>query len=178
MRALRGHPDRVLPGRRLVLRDGATRLDRRRQQPLVDEALLDDDLGFLERLVGRVGVAAVPVEGDVARRRLVQLRRAFLDRPLRVDDDLERLPVDLDQRRARPLPPSRVSATTAATPAPVNVTRSISSARGVATKFSTPPACQAHGQRVQLLEVLAGVDADRRRAGAAALLVSIALMRA
>ena len=38
-----------------------------------------------------------------------------------------------------------VSATMAATPAPVNVTRSISSARGVATKFSTPPACQAHG---------------------------------
>ncbi len=40
---------------------------------------------------------------------------------------------------------TRVSATTAATPAPVNVTRSISSARGVATKFSAPAACQAHG---------------------------------
>ncbi len=40
---------------------------------------------------------------------------------------------------------SRLSATTAATPAPVKVTRSISSALGVLTKFSTPPACHAHG---------------------------------
>ena len=31
-------------------------------------------------------------------RRLVQLRRALLDGALHVDDDLERLPVDVDQR--------------------------------------------------------------------------------
>ena len=50
VRRLRGHPDRVLAGRRLVLRRRAAGLHRRRDQALVDEALLDHDLGLGQRL--------------------------------------------------------------------------------------------------------------------------------
>src|SRR3990170_3266616 len=39
-------------------------------------------------------------------------------------------------------------------PEPVNVTRSISSTRGVVTLFFTPPACQAHGRGLRSLKSL------------------------
>ena len=53
--------------------------------------------GVGERLLGRVGVAARPVHDDVAGRVVVDLRRAVGDRRLDVDDHGERLPVDVDQ---------------------------------------------------------------------------------
>ena len=57
------------------LRDRAARLHRRRDQPLLDDPIADDDVGRLER---RVDVAAGdrPVEREVAGRFGVQLRRA------------------------------------------------------------------------------------------------------
>ena len=140
-------------------RDGAARLERRRQQSLVDEALLDDDLRFLQRLVGRVGVAAVPVEGDVARCRLVQLRRSFLDRPLRVDDDLERFPVDVDQaqrvlcRHARLRDHGRNAGARERDTVDLERAR-----RGDEVLDAARLPCAR--QRVELLEVLAGVYAD------------------
>src|SRR5581483_10653018 len=72
---------------------------------------------------------------------------------------------------------SGVSATTAATAAPVNVTLSISSARGVATWFSTPPACQAHGSGLRCSKSLP-VYTPSTPGAAAAALVSMPRMRA
>ena len=59
------------------LRERRARLHRVRNQPLLDDAVLDHDLGVLER---RVDVAAGddPVERLVARHVGVQLRRAGL----------------------------------------------------------------------------------------------------
>ena len=70
-----------------------------------------------------------------------------------------------------------VSATTAATPAPVNVTRSISSTRGVLTKFSTPPACHAHGRAGRSSKSFP-VKTATTPGAAAAFVVSMLLIRA
>ena len=48
MRVLRGVPERQLAGRRRELRHRAARLHRRRDQPLLDDAIADDDVGRLE----------------------------------------------------------------------------------------------------------------------------------
>ena len=134
------------PVRRVVVGGCAARLHRRGDQPLVDESLPDDDVGRCERR--RRSPSASPHSQSMtmfAGAVLVDLRRAGCDRLLGVDDRVERLPVDLDQLE-RVLGLARgVSATTAATPAPVKVDLSISSARGVTTWFSVPAACQAHG---------------------------------
>jgi hypothetical protein len=97
VRVLRGHPDRVLARRRLVRGRSAANLYRGRDQPLVDEPLLHDDLRFGQRLVGRLCVTDRPVHRDVAGCVLVQLDRTFGGCLLDVDDDVERLPVDVDQ---------------------------------------------------------------------------------
>jgi hypothetical protein len=99
VRRLRRHPQRVGTSRRIVLGDGTATFDRRRQQALVDKPLLDDDLGFGESPVRRLGIAALPLHDDVARRDLVELRRAFGHGALRVDYGLDRLPVNVDQRQ-------------------------------------------------------------------------------
>ncbi len=72
------------------------RLDRRRDQALLDDPVLDHDVGVGER---RVDVAAGngPVERDVLRNAVVELRRACLRRALRIDDGRKRLVVDIDQ---------------------------------------------------------------------------------
>ena len=77
VRILRRVPQRQLAGGAAPLGQRRARLHRVRNQPLLDDALLDDDLGVLER---RVDVAAGdrPVEGLVVRDVGVQLRRARL----------------------------------------------------------------------------------------------------
>ena len=97
MRRLRAHPDGVRAGAGFVLGRRAARLHRRRDQPLVDEPLPHDDVGLRETAVGSVAVTAFPVHHDVARGGLVDLRRSRLGRALGVDHCVERLPVDLDQ---------------------------------------------------------------------------------
>ena len=68
-------------------------------------------------------VADGPLEHDVVGRVLVELRRAGLGRLLGVDDRGQRLPVDLDQLERVLRLGLGVSATTAATPSPVHLTR-------------------------------------------------------
>ena len=90
---LQRRPDAHAAGLRIGHGHGRRRLHRHGRQALVDEAAAHDDVGALERAL--VGVAAL--EGEV--RALVgeQLRRAVLERALGVDDDVERLDVDLDE---------------------------------------------------------------------------------
>ena len=104
VRRLARHPDRVLLGARVVPADVAPDLHRVRDEAVVDEALLDDDLGVRERGVGAVLVADGPLEHDVVGRVLVELRRARLGGLLGVDDRRQRLPVDAGSARARPAP--------------------------------------------------------------------------
>ena len=67
VRVLRRVPQRQLAGRRRELRDRAARLHRRRDQPLLDDAIADDDVGRRERGVD-VAARDGPVERDVAGR--------------------------------------------------------------------------------------------------------------
>ena len=97
VRRLARHPDRVLVGAGVVPADVAPGLHRVRDEPLVDEPLLDHDLGRVDRGGGAVLVAHGPLEDDVVRRVLVELRRARLGRLLGVDDRGQRLPVDDDR---------------------------------------------------------------------------------
>ena len=58
-----------------VMRERCARLHRGRDQPLLDDAVANDDIGVLERGID-VAAGNGPVERDVVRRVLVQLRRA------------------------------------------------------------------------------------------------------
>ena len=97
VRRLARHPDRVLLGAGVVQADVAADLHRVRDQPLVDESLADDDLGGVDRGVRPGLVADVPLEDDVVRGVLVELRRTRLDGLLGVDDRRQRLPLDVDR---------------------------------------------------------------------------------
>ena len=79
-----------------VLRDRGARLHGGRNQALLDDVVLDDDLRRRER---RVDVAAAhdPVERLVARHARVHLRRAGGHGLLGIDDRRQRLVVDVDQ---------------------------------------------------------------------------------
>ena len=145
VRRLRAHPDGVGAGAGVVVGGGAARLHRRRDQPLVDEPLPHDDVGLARPRSVAVEVAARPVHDDVAGGVLVDLRRAVGGRAPRRRRRRRAAPSRPRSARARPRRPRGVSATTAATPAPVKATLSISSARGVTMWFSAPAACQAHG---------------------------------
>ena len=72
-------------------------LHRVRDQPLVDDPLADDDLGRVDRGVRPCLVADGPLEDDVVRGVLVELRSARLDRLVGVDDGRQRLVVDDDR---------------------------------------------------------------------------------
>ncbi len=97
VRGLARHPDRVFVGARVVPADVAADLHGVRDQPLVDDPLPDDDLGGFDRGVRAGFIADLPLEDDVVRGVLVELRRARLGRLLRVDDRRKRLPVDDDR---------------------------------------------------------------------------------
>ena len=89
-----------------------------------------------------------PLEHDVVRGVLVELRRAGLRSPSRRRPRPAAAPSRRRSRRARRTPAPRVSATTAATPSPVHLTLSVARVRGVLTLFwmpALPPAGQAIG---------------------------------
>ncbi len=96
MRGLAGHPDRVLVGARVVPADVAACLHGVGDEALVDDALFDDDFGAIDRGVRAGLVADRPLEHDVVRGVLVELRRTGLHGLLGIDDGGERLPVDRD----------------------------------------------------------------------------------
>ena len=73
----------------------AARLHRVGDQALVDDALLDDDVGRFERRV-HVAAADRPLETDVVGHVGVELRLSLGGRLLGVDDGRQRLVVDLD----------------------------------------------------------------------------------
>ena len=79
VRVLRRDPQRQVAGRVLEARDAGPRLHGVGDEPLVDDALLDDDVGALERGVD-VAAPELPLEGDVPRRARVNLRGARLGR--------------------------------------------------------------------------------------------------
>ena len=97
VRRLARHPDRVFLGARVVPADVAADLHRVRDEPVVHQALLDDDLGVLERGIGAVLVADRPHEHDVVGGVLVELRRARLGRLLGVHDRRQRHVLDVDE---------------------------------------------------------------------------------
>ena len=97
VRGLARHPDRVFLGPRVVEPDVAPDLHRVRDEAMVYEPFLDDDLGLCERLLGALLVADGPVEHDVVRGVVVELRRAGLGGLFSIDHGRERLVVDLDR---------------------------------------------------------------------------------
>ena len=94
VRDLGGGPERELAG--LELRRDRPRLDRVRDQSLVDDPLTDLDLGVLERLVDVATLDRIR-EDEVGAELLVNDRRPRLERLHRVDHDRKRLVVDRDQ---------------------------------------------------------------------------------
>ncbi len=76
--------------------DGSTHVDRVGNEALVDDALLDHDLGAVDGCRGAVGVTDCPGEGHVVRRVLVELRGAVGGRALGVNHHGQRLPRDVD----------------------------------------------------------------------------------
>ena len=80
-----------------VRRDRGARLDRVRDQPVVDDVELRDVRGLGERGVDRRLVAERPRVALVARRAVVDLRRARLQRVDAVDDRGQHVVVDVDQ---------------------------------------------------------------------------------
>ena len=96
VRVLRRIPERELAGRGHELRHRAARFHRIRDEPLLHDALADDDVSALER---RIDVAARhrPVKRDVVRRFGVERRRPLLRSLLRIDDGRQRLVLDIDQ---------------------------------------------------------------------------------
>ena len=100
VRRLRGHVDGELRRGPVEVGDRPAALDRRRVRARVVQLQLGDQVGLRERAVGAVGVADFPVVDDVVG--LVFLvvpddRGALGDRLLRVDDDRQRLVVDVDR---------------------------------------------------------------------------------
>ena len=99
MRVLRRDPGGDFSGAGVHAGEGRARLDRVGDQPLVVELLLHGFRRALERVVGLLLVAERPLEGDVVRRFVVELRGAGLRGFDSFDHRGERLVVDLDQVR-------------------------------------------------------------------------------
>ena len=93
MRHLRRGPDGQLTG--AVLGDAAARLHRGAGGAVVDDPLLDDDVGVGERLLDVPAAAHRPLVGLVRAERRVD-EDLVLQRLLDVDDDGQRLVLDLD----------------------------------------------------------------------------------
>ena len=96
MRDLRGRPERELSG--LELRRDRTRFHRVRDETLVDDPLIDLDLGILEGLVDVATFDRIR-EYEVRPELLVKDRRACFEGLGRIDHDRKRLVVDRDQVR-------------------------------------------------------------------------------
>ena len=98
VRHLRRRPERELAGRRDRRDEHGARLDRVRDQPVLAIALLDRDGGLGEQPVDLARVE-LPRVAAVRAELLVDERRALCERRLGVDDDRQRLVVDLDELR-------------------------------------------------------------------------------
>src|SRR5487761_2793854 len=85
MRVLRGVVEGQLIGAFTPVGDGRAWLHRVWHEPLLNEALLDANLGSGQRTIG-VAIAELPVERLIARRTVIELRRARLERFFLVDD--------------------------------------------------------------------------------------------
>ncbi len=96
VRILRRVPDRQLVGAWVPLRDGAARLHGVGDQPLLDEALLDDDLGIGEGSID-VAVVELPMIIEIAWHVVMQLRSTRLGCLHFVHHHRQRLVVRLDQ---------------------------------------------------------------------------------
>ena len=96
MRVLRRVPEREVVGAGIVFADRGARLDRIRHQAVVDEIEPGDVLCGLERGLDRFGIAEVPLIDRVARRDLVDLRRALRLRLAGIGDRRQHLVIDLD----------------------------------------------------------------------------------
>ena len=96
MRVLRRVPERQLTGSATPLGQRRSRLHRVRNQPLLNDALLDDDLGVPERGVD-VAAGDRPVKGLVVGNVGVELGGARLECGLRVGDRWQRLVLDIDE---------------------------------------------------------------------------------
>jgi hypothetical protein len=94
---LRGYPESEVAGGVLVARHAGPRLHGVGHQPLVDDALLDHDVGLLEGGLRLGGIADLPAERHVVRRHLVDLGRALLGGALGGRHRRQRLPVHRDQ---------------------------------------------------------------------------------
>ena len=148
VRRLAGHPDRVLVGARVVPADVAADLHRVGDQPLVDEALLDDDLGVLEG-----ARPCRPCRRPSTRtRRCWGRSRGAAGRPAWVAFSASTTAGSGSQSTwissSASCAWAGVSATTAATPSPVHLTRRSRGRAGVLTLFwmpDAPPAGQAIG---------------------------------
>ncbi len=88
------------PDARAPCRERRARLHRVRNQPLLNDPFLDDDVGVLERGV-EVAAGDRPVKRLVAGDVGVKLRRAGHRGLWRIDDGGQRLVVDVDRDRAR-----------------------------------------------------------------------------
>jgi hypothetical protein len=99
MRTLRRGVEGRAAALRIVIGDGVARLHRIRHQAIVDEIEPDDVSSLGESGLGRLGVAeiVVPIEDDVARNVVEELRRARRDRVLCFRDHRQCLVVDFDR---------------------------------------------------------------------------------
>ena len=89
-------PRRELPGAGVVARARGARLQGRREEPVLDDALLHRDRGLRERL-RRVASRHLPGERDVARHLRVEHGGALLGRLLGIDHRVQGVVVHVDQ---------------------------------------------------------------------------------
>ena len=97
MRALRRAPQRVGILARIVFADGAARLHRIDDDPVVDELEADAMARRRHCPLDRGAVADLPVEAEIARRLVPYLRLARIEGVRGVDDGGQRLVIDRDQ---------------------------------------------------------------------------------
>ena len=96
VRILRRVPQRQLAGCAAPLRQRRSRLHRIGDEPLLDDAFLDDDFCVLERRVD-VSAGHRPMKGLVAGHLRVKLRRTRFGRGLSIGHRRERLVIDVDE---------------------------------------------------------------------------------
>src|SRR5215213_6230044 len=97
VRSLRGCPEGVLLGARVVVADRAPRLHGCRYESLIEDTLAEPYLGLGQRAVDHLSIcAARPMHNDIVRRVLMKLWRACPDRLARIDHYLQLVEVDSD----------------------------------------------------------------------------------
>ena len=162
VRVLRRPPQCKVAGRRDVLGDCRARFHGVRDQPLKVDRVPNDHVRLLERFVD-LSARDRPLERDVVRRVIVDLRRAVLRGRLRVDRSVERLVVHVDvfERVLRLIPALGHHHRYGVAHVPDLVLRDGRMVRRDQVGVGDEPRA---GNRVQMtLDVLAGVDGDNAR---------------